>query len=195
MSEKTIVHLLEKNAKLIGEKPAYYEKRNGQWNPTNWQTYYQQARQTGRALLALGLDKGDITTVLGSNRSEWTLSLLGSFMIGGISAGIYTSNSPSEIAYIVNHAESKVIFLENNAQLDKVNQVWPDLASLEHVVLMRGATVPDDDDRVMGWDDFLAKGDAIAEDEIDKRMATLQPDQIADFIYTSGTTGPPKAVM
>ncbi|MFK7805366.1 MAG: long-chain fatty acid--CoA ligase [Anaerolineae bacterium] len=195
MSAKTIVHLLENNAKTIGDKPAYFERKNGQWNATSWDGYYQQSRQAGRALLALGLDEGDITTVLGSNRSEWTISLLGSLMIGGISAGIYTSNSPQEVAYIVNHSESKVLFVENNAQLDKVNKVWADLGSLEHVVMMRGSDVPADDDRVLGWDEFLAKGDATPQEEVDKRMASLRPDQVADFIYTSGTTGPPKAVM
>ena len=72
-------------------------------------------------------------------------------------------------------------------------EAWADAPALRTVVMMEGAD-PVDDERVLAWEEFLAKADGV-EDDLDARLDALTPDQVADFIYTSGTTGPPKAVM
>ncbi|MEM7535015.1 MAG: AMP-binding protein [Chloroflexota bacterium] len=195
MTKDTIPHMLEHNAQQLGDKPALYDRRDGRWVPISWQEYSRLARQTARALLALGYEKGDVVTILSNNRSEWVLGLVGAMMADGVGTGIYTSNSPEEVAYIVSHSESKVILVENEAQLAKVQQVWPDIPTLHYVVMTQGADAPTDDDRVMNWDDFLAKGDSTPASRVDEILDALEPDQVCDFIYTSGTTGPPKAVM
>ncbi|MCZ7667367.1 MAG: AMP-binding protein [Chloroflexi bacterium] len=58
---------------------------------------------------------------------------------------------------------------------------------------MKGATV--DDPLALDWEAFMALGNEISDEEIDKRLDSLEPDQLAQLIYTSGTTGPPKGVM
>jgi len=135
----------------------------------------------------------DVVAILGANRPEWVISALGAMRIGGISAGIYTTCSADEIGYILGHSESPVIVVETNDQLSRVMEAWADAPALRTVVMMEGAD-PVDDERVLAWDEFLAKADGV-EDDLDARLDALRPDQVADFIYTSGTTGPPKAVM
>jgi len=60
--------------------------------------------------------------------------------------------------------------------------------------MMRGAATIDAP-LVLSWEEFLAKAEDVPDEEIDQRLASLQPDQLATLIYTSGTTGPPKGVM
>jgi len=190
----TILHKLHENARSIPDKPAYYEKVNGTWEPTNWADYTQQVRQAGRALVALGMDKGNIVSILGFNKPEWVIVDLAGMLIGGAAAGIYTTNSPGEVQYIAHHAESKVMLIEDAEQWAKIEQERENLPHLQHVVMMRGADKPDDP-MVLSWEEFLAKAEDVSDEEIDRRMEGLEPEQLATLIYTSGTTGPPKGVM
>lgn len=190
----TILHHLEHNANQLGDRPALHDKLTGTWRTTSWKEYNRLTRQVGRAMLALGLDTGDVVTILGANRPEWVISALGAMRIGGISAGIYTSCSSDEIGYIVGHSESPLIVVENLEQLGRVLEAWAGTPALRTVVMMEGAG-GHDDPRVLSWEDFLARGDEVDDAEIDIRLEGLGDDQVGDFIYTSGTTGPPKAVM
>lgn len=194
MADNTILHHLERHARDNGDRAALYDKISGQWRTTSWAEYNALTRQAGRALLALGLQDGQVVTILGANRPEWVVSALAAMRVGGISAGIYTSCSAEEIGYVVGHSESPIIVVENLEQLDRVLEAWSEAPHLEHVVMMDGAG-DHDDPRIMSWQDFLARGDEVGEAEIDAKLAALRSDQVADFIYTSGTTGPPKAVM
>ncbi len=193
MTADTIIHRLHDNGRVRPNAPAYFEKIGSAWVPTSWQEYVAQVRQAARALMALGLEPGDTVSILGFNRPEWSIMLLASMAIGGAGAGIYTTNSPQEVQYIVDHAESKVILLENEKQWAKIDAVRDELPKLQKAVLMRGTAV--DDPLALSWEQFMALGDQVDEDALDERIATLRPEQLASFIYTSGTTGPPKGVM
>jgi long-chain acyl-CoA synthetase len=194
MAATTILHHLERHAAESGDKPALLDKLTGTWRTRTFSEYNRLTRQAGRAMLALGLDTGDVVTVLGANRPEWVISALGAMRIGGISAGIYTTCSADEIGYILGHSESPLLVVENGDQLSRVFEAWADAPALRTVVMMEGAD-PVDDERVLSWAEFLAAADSIPAGEMDTRLDALLPDQVADFIYTSGTTGPPKAVM
>ena len=69
-----------------------------------------------------------------------------------------------------------------------------ELPGLAHVVAMRGAGI-EGQEGVLGWDEFLERGDAVEDPVLDERLAAVRPDQLASLIYTSGTTGTPKGVM
>ncbi len=189
----TIVHRLHENARVRPNAPAYYEKIGDNWTPTSWEEYTRQVRQAARALVALGLEPGDNVSILGFNRPEWVIMDLANMLIGGAPTGIYTTNSPHECQYIIEHAETKVVLVENEHQWEKIAQVRSDVTSLEQIVTMRGVKI--EDEMTLDWDSFMALGDQVAESVIDERLAALEGDQLATLIYTSGTTGPPKGVM
>jgi len=193
MTADTIIHRLHAQGRTRPNAPAYYEKIGSAWVPTPWHTYVDQVRQAARALLTLGLQPGDTVCILGFNRPEWAIMQLAAMAIGGAGAGIYTTNSPIEVQYIIEHAESAVVLLENDGQWQKVNQVRAQLPALRQVVMMRGATV--DDPLVLSWEAFLSAGDKTSVEALDERIDGLRLDQLASLIYTSGTTGPPKGVM
>jgi long-chain acyl-CoA synthetase len=128
MAATTILHHLERHAAESGDKPALLDKLTGTWRTRTFSEYNRLTRQAGRAMLALGLDTGDVVTVLGANRPEWVISALGAMRIGGISAGIYTTCSADEIGYILGHSESPLLVVENGDQLSRVFEAWASAA-------------------------------------------------------------------
>jgi long-chain acyl-CoA synthetase len=176
--------------------PAYYVRDpSGTWLSTSWADYAEQTVQVAQALVNLGVGHGDKVCILGFNRPEWAIFDLAAMMIGAVPAGIYTTCSPEEVQYIIEHSESKVVLLEDQGQWAKVDQERAKLPALNHVVMMQGTTI--DDDLAMTWEAFLKLGliDAGSRDVVMSRLAAIQPEDLATFIYTSGTTGPPKGVM
>lgn len=193
MTADTIPARLFARAKKTPYAPAYYVKSRGRWKPTNWRTYSNEVRAAGKSLMALGVGKKGAVSILGFNRPEWVIFDLAAMCTGAYAAGVYTTSSPEEVQYIVNHAESSVILVENELQAQKIAKERANLPHLKHVVAMRDAG--DLGDAVMSWDDFMAKGSETSDADFDEALLTLTPDGLATLIYTSGTTGPPKGVM
>ncbi|MDY7096164.1 MAG: long-chain fatty acid--CoA ligase [Acidobacteriota bacterium] len=194
MPADTTVARLLRQAEVRGEDAAYFVQREGRWEPTSWERYAAQVRQTARALMAEGFEPGHAACIIGFNRPEWVIFALGATLAGGVPAGVYTTNSAEELSYIVDHAEARFLLIEDLEQWAKVVAERDSMPKLERVVLMEGAEVPDDP-LAMGWKDFLALGDGVAEEAVDQRLEGLTLDDVGSLIYTSGTTGPPKAVM
>jgi len=202
VSSDTIPSRLFRQQRIRPSEPAYRDKRNGSWRTTTWHEYAELVKRAGKALIALGLapnkargNEGVPTVcILGFNRPEWIIMDVAAMCIGGAPAGIYTTCSATEVQYVVNHAESAVVLVENEDQWKKIEQKRGELPHLKHVVMMRdGKKI--DDPMVMAWDDFLAKGDSVSDELFFQRIDALEPDGLATLIYTSGTTGPPKGVM
>lgn len=187
-------------ARLFGQaakrpgSPAYYEKVGGQYRAASWSEYAGQVRRAGRALMATGFEPGQHVAILGFNRPEWVILDVACMAVGGAPAGIYATSSPEEVAYIAGHAEVPIILVENKAQLEKVLAVRGDLPHLRWIVTMRDAPEVDDA-QVLTWEEFLAMGAGVSDDDFQLRVDALVPEGLATLIYTSGTTGPPKAVM
>ncbi len=194
MSTDTIPHRLLEQARIRPYAPAYYVRDGGVWKATSWERYASEVKQAARALMALGLEAGGRTTILGFNRPEWVVFDLATMMAGGAPAGIYATCSPEEVAYIVDHSEAPVCLVENEAQWKKVEAQRENLPKLKWVVTMKGAEAIADP-MVLTWEQFLAKGDSVPEDDVLARLHALEPGGLATLIYTSGTTGPPKGVM
>ena len=207
----TIVHRMLETAKTRADAPGYLVKQGGIWRATSWRDYGSEVQQVARGLIQLGIKFGDRTCILGFNRPEWVILDLATMAAGGAPAGIYTTCSPTEVAYILEHSEAPLILLENEEQWKKVEEKRGELPNLKHAVMMKGAAKIDDP-MVLSWEQLLAlgedegaalSGDAEKSDdsienvgaELKKRIDRLEPDQLATLIYTSGTTGPPKAVM
>ena len=194
MATDTIPNRLLQRAQKTPNDPAYYVREGGSWKPTNWGTYSDQVTQAGRALIALGFEPGQTVCILGFNRPEWAVIDLATIGAGGAPAGIYTTCSPVEVRYIVDHAEAPLILVENEDQWRKVRLERANMPHLKHVVTMKGAPAIADD-MVMSWEEFLAKGDEVEKQVYLDRLENLDPKALATLIYTSGTTGPPKGVM
>lgn len=191
----TIVRRLLANATTRPSAIAYYAKQQGSWQPTTWARFVEEIRTVARALIALGLGKGERVSILGFNRPEWTIFDHAAMMAGGVPAGIYTTCSAEEVHYILDHSESRVVLVENEQQLAKVLARRGELPRLEAIVMMRGARPPADQAGVLSWEELEARAAEVEEAALQARIDALAEADLATLIYTSGTTGPPKAVM
>jgi long-chain acyl-CoA synthetase len=117
----TIPRRFLEQARLRPNAPAYAEKVAGQWRQSSWADYTAQVKQAARALLSLGLSEstGGVA-IIGFNRPEWTILNMASMCVGGAPAGIYTTSSPDELAYVVDHCGAQLLLLEDLSQWAKV---------------------------------------------------------------------------
>ncbi len=194
MPVETVPFKVLRNGDFLGDDPAYYVRRGGSWQPTSWRTYADEVTSAAKAMIALGIQPGDVITILGFNQPAWVIADVAAMTVGAVPAGIYTTNSPRECHYILDHSESPLLVIEDEGQWEKIQEIRDTLPNLKHVVMMpNGPAI--DDDLVMSWDEFNAAGEDISREDVDARLAALQPNDLATLIYTSGTTGPPKGVM
>jgi len=182
----------------LGDKVALRHKDFGIWNRISWNQYGQTVRLAAAGFLSLGLEPGDRISILGDNRPEWLACHLGSMTAGCVTCGIYPTSSPEEIAYVVEHSESKILFAENEEQIEKVLQIIDQL-TINKVVIwdqqgLWGFTHP----RAIFYKDFIKLGEsylAAHPEAVQERTSKIQRDDVAMMIYTSGTTGRPKGAM
>ncbi len=181
-------------AESQADRPAYHVRGPSGWVSTTWGEYGAQVRRAAKALIAHGLNPDDKVTILGFNRPEWVIFDVAAMAAGGVPAGIYTTSSPAEVEYILNHSEAPFILVESEEQWRKVKDRRANLPHLRHVVTMQGVAAIDDP-LVVPWDTFLEAADGVDDAALQERLDGLTADGLATMIYTSGTTGPPKAVM
>jgi long-chain acyl-CoA synthetase len=193
VKNETIPSRLFDTARKYADRPAYHVKRDSTWVATSWKTYADEVKAAGKALMALGFQPGGSVAILGFNRPEWVILDVAAMAVGGTAAGVYTTCSPEEVQYIVDHAEASVALVENAHQWKKVRAMRDRLPRLKNVVAMKGADLASEG--AMAWEDFMTRGKDVSDDDFFARVHALEPSGLATLIYTSGTTGPPKGVM
>jgi long-chain acyl-CoA synthetase len=180
------------------DRVALRHKDYGIWNRISWKEYGAMVRLVAAGLISLGVQRGDKVSILGENRPEWLFCDLGNMSIGGVSVGVYPTSAPDQVAYVVGHSESQVLFIENEEQVDKVLQILPELQVKQVVVWDPKGLWGFSQERIIFFDEFLKRSKTYLEqnpDCVDRRLAEIQPDDTAMIIYTSGTTGRPKGAM
>jgi len=113
--------------------------------------------------------------------------------MGAVTVGIYHSNLAPDCRYILEHSESRVVFVEDETQLQKVLEVRDSLPELKTIVLFDGeaGTAPG----VLSWSSFLELGADVDLAQLEQLGEAIEPGSLASLVYTSGTTGTPKAAM
>ena len=193
MEYQSLYELFQSVSTTNADRPAFKKKQSGEWTEINWAETRDLVNRISRALIAVGTKKGDRVCILSGTRLEWVLCDYGTVCSGAVTVGIYPSNLPADCAYIVNHCDAELIFVENNEQLAKIFEVRADLPNLRQIVTYDGQT--DSANDVISWVDFLARADEIEDEHRELRGKEIQPDDLASLVYTSGTTGVPKGAM
>ncbi|MGE5828801.1 MAG: AMP-dependent synthetase/ligase [Micromonosporaceae bacterium] len=205
----TIATRVRDRARTTPNRIAMREKVLGVWQEVSWAFYWDTVLTVGHALLALGVEPGERVAVHSENRREWLYTDVGTIAVRAMTVGLYPTNPPAEVGYLLSHSGARVLVVEDQEQLDKALAVLADCPALECIVYVepRGIRHRYDSElagaggrpvRLLAWAQLLALGAehrAAHPGAVEHRMADATPDDIATLIYTSGTTGPPKGAM
>lgn len=177
--------------KKFPREDALCTKYNGQWTPTSTRSFIDQGNAISRGLLKLGIQPNDKVALISSvNRTEWNICDMGIMQIGAQDVPIYPTISPEEYAYVLNHSESKIVFVSDKEVYDKVMEIKGDVPHLKEVFSF---------DQIQGCRNWAEVKELGADDsnqaEVDRIKDDISVDDLATIIYTSGTTGKPKGVM
>jgi long-subunit acyl-CoA synthetase (AMP-forming) len=164
---------------------------DGGWISTSWGEYWQTVRDLAKGLISLGMQSGDGVALVGNNRRDWVISQMGISAATGVPAPIYVTSTVDQMAYIVNHCRAKIAICDNQEQLHKyLSALDRGLIELEHIITMDALDC--EHAMVTSLADIITNGSLELDDELDRRMAAVEPDDLALLVYTSGTTGVPK---
>ncbi len=191
---KNIHDMLSKTVAASPQKPAYRYFIDGNERETvTWEGFYDQVRGAASALMALGVAPGDRVAILSATGYRWVLMDTAIVSIGACTVGIYPSTLANGCRYILEHSGARLVFAENQEQLEKLTTVQEELSHIEKAICFSGGE--EDADWGCSFGGFLREGEKIEADAFLKRTEMVKPDDPAGIIYTSGTTGLPKGVV
>ncbi|MGE4328102.1 MAG: long-chain fatty acid--CoA ligase [Pseudodonghicola sp.] len=195
----TMVKLFAKRCAELGDRVAHREKDLGIWQSYSWRDYWTHAKWLGLGLRALGLKRGEVVSILSEDRKEWLYADMGIQGVGGISSGVYTTDSAAQLEYLLRDSGSRFLFVEDDEQLDKFLEIEHLAPQVLKVIILEKEGLHDlRHDKCVFIDElyetgraFEAENHGVFEAEIDR----ARPEDVALLIYTSGTTGAPKGAM
>lgn len=181
----------------------YYQLSNGNlpnslvtkygdhWVETSTQEYIDKANQISRGLLRMGVQPNDkIAIISTNNRTEWNITDIGVLQTGAQDVPIYPTISQEDYEYVLNHSESKYVFVSDVDVYQKVMNIKDNVPSL--IAIFSYDTI----EGCKSWNDVLDLGKDISnQSEVESLKDSIKETDLATLIYTSGTTGRPKGVM
>ena len=191
--------LIHEQAKKSGEKTAlsYRDYSCNKWIPISWNTFSEKVTTVSNALVELGIRVQENIAVFSQNMPEDFYVDFGAYGIRAVTIPFFPNSSPSQIKYMVDDAEIRLIFVGEQQQYDTIIPIFPLSSTLEHLVIFDRNVVRHPTDRFsIYFDDFLKLGlQRSHQEEVNRRTALARPEDIANILYTSGTTGVSKGVV
>ena len=196
---QTLSELFRKRVREHPDDIALREKDYGIWNEYTWRDFGDEARLIGLGLVALGLERGDICSIASEINKEWMFADMGVLTVGGVVNGVYPTDAPNQVEYLVNDSGSRFYFAEDEEQLDKILEVRERTPTLEKIIIfdMEGLRHLDDA-QCLSLEELKALGQQEHEkrpDFWDQQVDLAEAEDLTVLTYTSGTTGPPKGSM
>jgi len=176
---------------------AYRYKKDGQWVALTFKEAVEQAEKIAAGFAFYGIKKGDKVALISTNRVEWALIDYAALALGAALVPVYPTLLKDQVLYILNDSEARIIIVENQEQIDKVNSIREEQDKVEQYFYIE-KIVEADNTPWHGLDALTDKGDSFLKknpDYVSKSIQDIKREDVATIIYTSGTTGEPKGAI
>lgn len=201
----TIGNLLRETVSKYGSQDAVvYSKENIRYT---YDEFYEETTKLAKALMGLGVKKGENLAIWATNVPEWLLLQFASARIGAVLVTVNTSYQSSELEYLLQQSDSTTLFLIDsfkgtsyvdivrsitNSTSTEKNREIEALPHLKNLIYIGNQSAPEE---MYTWNELLDHGLKITDEELAERESLLTPEGVINMQYTSGTTGFPKGVM
>ena len=203
MKDSTISKLFLKKTAKSPHRKAIGWVEGSELNFYNNEDYQQKVRQLFYGLCSLGIETQDRVAILAQTSKEWHFLDLATLCARAVVTPVYPTYLAHEVEYILNHSETKILVLENEAQFQKLLEIQGSLKHLKHVIALKD--INEDSVEKLSkeiifhtYQQFLDNGTLESQKAPKLFEATIsasEPNDIASIIYTSGTTGEPKGAV
>ena len=185
------------------------------WRAVTWGAFAKQIRSAALFLSGAGLRSGERGAVFAPNRVEWIAAALAVQAAGGVMVPIYPASTAEQAAYVVEHCDARVVFVDGAPLLERIFAAHRAYENVERIVLLdddldparvhsaalhKGLDVPSFQDierKIVPWRRVMELGAARDREDpraFERTMASVSLDQPGLMLYTSGTSGNPKGV-
>ena len=165
------------------DRARFHVRKGDAWQPVTWGQFAAQIRGVARWLVEHELPPGARIAIYAHNSVEWAAAALGAQTAGAVFVPIYPASTAEQVAYILDHADIKYVFVAGKECVARLEKARALVATPPEVIAV-------DDPALLA----AAERDQASPARVDARLAELDLDQPAQMLYTSGTSGNPKGV-
>jgi long-chain acyl-CoA synthetase len=189
MKATRVFELLDHQLSAFPKEDAIAMKVQGNWVKYSTQDYKNMANAFSMGLLKLGIKKDDKVAIVSSNRTEWNFTDMGIQQLGAISVPVYPNLNTEDYKFILEHSESRIVFVGNDEIYQKVKKAAEGNSNII------GIYSYDKIEGVNHWSEVPEMGKNEDFTQLNTHRNAIAPEDILTIIYTSGTTGQPKGVL
>ncbi len=207
VGETTIGNIVDILADNIGDNSGL--EYNSLGIKYTFKEFREVCNKVAKGLMALGIQRGEKIAIWANNIPEWVYTQYGSARMGAVLVTVNTSYKSAELEYLLEQSDSTTLILMGGVRtpdeyIQTINKVCPELKDsepgktkckklpfLKNLIYLGKDKQPG----MYNWDDIMEMGKSVSDEDLQKRLATLEPDDVINMQYTSGTTGFPKGVM
>jgi long-chain acyl-CoA synthetase len=171
-------------------------KTGGQWKKYSTKEVQETSLQLAAGLLSVGIGPNDMTVegrdkvaILSKNRPEWVLLDLAVQQSGALLTPIYPTINVNELEFVLNDAQVKVVFVNDEDTFLKVVSIKDRVPSIKEIFTFEHVA------NAKHWKEVISKSTPELIEKVKANAAQIKYEDAATIIYTSGTTGVPKGVM
>ena len=185
--------IFESQKNKLRDKSLFWHKENGNWVSISWNEAGRQINILSEFLKTIEINKGDRVSIISKNSPFWCIADLAIMKIGAITVPAYTTSNENELLYLLNHSESKLALLDEEAYL-KIKKIKKKLIFTKKFILLENLKSTENKSFFIYHKDILNKK-IITNSQETNIDYKISKDDTACIIYTSGTSANPKGVM
>jgi long-chain acyl-CoA synthetase len=168
---------------------------SSEWHSRTWKETRDEAMGFAKGLLVLGLKKGDRIVIFSESRPRWIIADQAIQACGAIGVPLYPTLTVEELGYMTSDSGSKIVIASNQARGEMAIKAKAEGVPIDKIITM-GSWQGTKPEGVYTFDEIIALGKGkISDEELEKNINAVTPDDVASIIYTSGTTGKQKGAV